>query len=102
MNMGHDVIASARVTLPDTPQQMAETLSTIAGAWSEFLAVLDALPMQVESTFSVNETRAKPGPKPAANGGTPRTRRARTTTNSGTAPEPPPGEAAAQEAGNGG
>ena len=71
----HEIIASIRVTLPDDPQQMAERLSTVAGAWAEFLAVMEPQP---ESTFSVNETRGKPGPKPATNGA-PRQRRQRAT-----------------------
>jgi hypothetical protein len=74
----HEIIASIRVTLPDDPQQMAERLSTVAGAWAEFLAVMEPQP---ESTFSVNETRGKPGPKPATNGA-PRQRRQRATGNS--------------------
>ena len=86
--MPHDIIASIRVTLPDNPQQMAEQLSTVAGGWSEFLSSLD--PLQVESTFSVNETRGKPTPKPATNGA-PRQRRQRATGNGSKAADTQPG-----------
>ena len=64
--MAHEIVASIRVALPDDPQQMAEELSTVAGAWAEFLAAM--IPSPTESSFAVNETRGKPGPKPAANG----------------------------------
>jgi hypothetical protein len=74
--MPHEIFASIRIALPGEPQCMAEELSTIAGAWGEFLSVIDL--GDGEATFVVNETRAKPGPKPAANGTTraPRARRA--------------------------
>jgi hypothetical protein len=71
----HEVVASIRVTLPVEPQEMVEELSTIASAWGEFLS---AIGNDGEAAFSVNETRAKPGPKPATNGAprAPRARRA--------------------------
>ena len=80
--MAHEVTASIRVLLPDDPQQMAETLGDIATAWSEFLAGVDQY--GVDIAFTVNETRGKPGPKPAANG-VPRQRKARTAGNSSAA-----------------
>jgi hypothetical protein len=72
----HEIVASIRIALPGDPRQMAEDLSTIAGAWGEFLSAIDL--GENEATFSVNETRAKPGPKPATNGAprAPRARRA--------------------------
>jgi len=61
--MGHEIAASVRVALPDAPQDMAGTLGDIATAWSEFLAAIE--PHAADATFEVNQTRGRPGPKPA-------------------------------------
>ena len=62
--MPHEVIASVRVVLPEAPADMAGALGEIAEAWSNFLGAFDQYSASSEVTFSVNETRAKPGPKP--------------------------------------
>lgn len=68
--MAHEVLASVTVILPDDPKEMADGLSVMAGAWSEFLTQLSGnMACEPAVTFQVNETRAKPKP---ANGGTPR------------------------------
>jgi hypothetical protein len=72
----HEVVASIRIALPGEPHNMAEELSTIAGAWAEFLGEIALGDGKGEATFSVNEMRTKPGPKPATVGA-PRAPRAR-------------------------
>jgi hypothetical protein len=62
--MPHEVIASVRVVLPEAPAEMAGALGEIAEAWSNFLTAFDQYEASSEVTFTVNETRSKPGPKP--------------------------------------
>ena len=62
--MPHEVIASVRVVLPEAPADMAGALGEIAEAWSNFLGAFDQYAPSSEVSFSVNETRSKPGPKP--------------------------------------
>jgi len=62
--MPHEVIASVRVVLPEAPAEMAGALGDIAGAWANFLTGFDQYEASSEVTFTVNETRSKPGPKP--------------------------------------
>jgi hypothetical protein len=84
--MGHEVIATIRVPLPDEPQSMAATLAEIAGAWSKFLATVAQSGADV--SFSVNETRGKPGPRPAANGAPRAPRKTRNSAPPATQPGP--------------
>jgi hypothetical protein len=61
--MPHEIHASIRVVLPEAPAEMAGALGDIAEAWSTFLTAFDQYAASSEVAFSVNETRAKPGPK---------------------------------------
>lgn len=70
--MPHELNASIQVTLPDDPKGMAASIATITEAWSLMLTNLDTEGLQ--SSLTINETRAKPAAK--ANGERqPRTRR---------------------------
>jgi hypothetical protein len=62
--MAHEVIASLRVVLPEGHSEMAGALGEIADSWSNFLIAIEEYKASSEVTFSVNETRSKPGPKP--------------------------------------
>jgi hypothetical protein len=58
--MSHEVIASLRVPLPDAPEDMARMLGVVASAWAELIGkVGDSGRQTPDTTFSVNETRAK-------------------------------------------
>ena len=57
--MPHEILASVRVELAEDPQQMAEALGEVAEAWASMLAAIDQRKPDV--SFSVNETRNKPG-----------------------------------------
>ena len=62
--MPHEVIASIRVVLPEGHAEMSGALGEIADSWSNFLTAIDEYKASSEVTFSVNETRNRPGPKP--------------------------------------
>jgi hypothetical protein len=72
--MAHEFIGTITVPLADDPKQMASEVAEIMQAWSKLLA---EMPLQVQSAFSINETRVRPGPKP----GTPRPSRVRKSAN---------------------
>ena len=71
--MAHEVIASVRIFLPEPPREMTDKLAEIASAWSVLLDQVK--PADGNTSFSVNETRAKAAPKkrgrPPANAPTP-------------------------------
>jgi hypothetical protein len=62
--MPHEILASVRVVLPEGPAEMAGMLGDFAGAWANFLTEFDQYLPSSEVSFSVTETRSKPGPEP--------------------------------------
>ena len=52
----HELYASIRVELPEMPQQRSGVVADVSTAWAK---MLEAIGIEVEETFVINEVRTK-------------------------------------------